>query len=105
MPPVQRLGHHAAHGITHGGEPVDTKDPGQRGEIISAILHPEPRTQADPIAMATQVGRDDPEMTRERRENHPPVQLGRARDPVDQDDRLRAAWTGALPHPRCPAAG
>jgi hypothetical protein len=92
------------HGITHGGEPADTQGPGQRGDIIGAILEPEPRAGPDPVAVAAQVGCDDPEMPRERREDLPPVQLGRARHTVDEHERPGAGRAGALPHPRDPAA-
>jgi hypothetical protein len=50
--------------------------------------------------MATQVHSDDPEITRERFEDIPPVQLGRERDSVDKHERPRAARPRALPHPR-----
>ena len=55
--------------------------------------------------MATQVGSDHPEITSERHEDLSPIQLGRARHPVDQHDRLRAGRASALPYPRRPAAG
>ena len=55
--------------------------------------------------MSTQVGRDDPEITREQREDHPPVQLRRNRHPVDKRQRLGAAGTSALPDPCRPATG
>ena len=105
VPPVQQLGNYAAHGIPHGGEPADPQDTCQRGDIVRAILQPEPRAGADPVAMATQIRGDDPEVTPERREDLRPVQLRRERHPVDQHERLRAARARALPHPRRPAAG
>ena len=45
---MHRLGNHAPHGITPGDEPADVEGFCQRGNIVSAILEPEPRTQADP---------------------------------------------------------
>jgi hypothetical protein len=59
---------------------------------------------ADPVAMATQVGGDDTEMTGERGEYLRPVQLGRACHPVDEHERMRAARSGALPYPGDSAA-
>jgi len=105
VPPVQQLGHHAAHGITHGGKPAETKDACQRGDIVSAILKPEPRTGTDPVAMTTQIRGDDTEMTRERREDLPPVQLRGKRHPVDKHECLGAARASALPDPSRSAAG
>ena len=102
---MHQLGNHAPHGITHGDEPADVEGFCQRGDIVSAILEPEPRTQADPVAMSTQVGRDDPEITRERREDHPPVQLRRNRHPVDKHQRLGAAGTSTLPDRVVPRPG
>ena len=84
---------------------IPTEGLGQRGDIVSAVLKPEPRTGIDPVTMAPQVGGDDTEMTGERREDLPPVQLGRNCHPVDQYECLSAARARALPHPRDPTAG
>ena len=64
MPPVQQLSDHAAHGVTHRDEPGDAEGAGQRGDIVGAVLEPEPRASADPVTVAAQVGRDDPECRR-----------------------------------------
>ena len=102
---MQQLRNHSAHGITHGDKPADIENTRQRGDIVSAILKPEPRTDADPVAMATQVGGDDTEMRRKRRENPAPIQLSRKHYPVDKHERLGALRAGALPHSRRSAAG
>jgi hypothetical protein len=105
VPPVHQLGDHAAHGIAHGGELAGTEDRRQRGDIVGAILEPEPRPGPDPVAVAAQVGGDDTEMSRQGREDLPPVQLGRARQPVDEHECLTAGRTGTLPHPGDSTAG
>ena len=105
MPPAQQLGDHAAHGVTHGNKPADTEGLRQRGDVVGAILQPEPRAGVDPVAVAAQVGGNDTEMAPERYEDLSPVQLSRHRYPVDEYDRLGAARARALPHPRDPAAG
>jgi hypothetical protein len=102
---VQQLGNHAAHGITHGDKPSDTKSTRQRGDVVSAILKPEPRTDADPVAMAAQVGGDDTEIRRKGCENLPPIQLGREHHPVNKYEGLGAPRPSAFPYPRRPAAG
>src|SRR5689334_4151580 len=105
MPPVQQLGDHAAHRVAHGDEPADAEDLRQRRDVVGAVLEPEPRAGADPVAVAAQIDGDDAEMRCERGEDLSPVEFGCEGDPVDEHERLGAAGAGAFPDPRDTTAG
>ena len=105
VPPVQQLGDHAAHRVAHGDEPADAEDLRQRGDVVGAVLEPEPPAGADAVAVAAQVDGDHAEVPGERGEDRAPVEFGREGDPVDEHERRCAAGARALPHPRDTAAG
>ena len=81
----------------------DAEDPGQRGDVVGAVLEPEQLRDAEPAAVAAVIEGEHPEVLGEPLEGREPVEVGRRRPAVEQDEHGGAGRAGDLADER-PAA-
>ena len=100
MAAPEELGDRAAHRVADGDDAPQPELEGEGGDVVGALLESERPRRAQAAAVAAVVEGDDVEVIGERPIRRPPVQVGRGRPAVQQDDRRRPRRTGELAHER-----
>ena len=94
--PPDELGDGATHRVPDDDRRTVDLGAEQLGDVVGAVLEPEPAPRADAGAVATVVEGEDAEVLTERVEARPEVEGGRRGPAVQEDHGRRARRTGDL---------
>src|SRR3984893_17743419 len=92
------------HRVADGDEPLDTQLVGDRDGIVGAISQTEVAVDLDTVTVAAMVDRHDPEVPRQAAVTEPPVEVGRRRETVQQEQDRRPRGPARISDERRAAA-